>query len=157
MLTRIALATAVAGTLDILGAMLLAALSGTGPVQVLQSVASGPLGKSAMSSPAYALHGLFVHFTIMLAMVTAYMIAATRLELLRKRPLLGGVAYGVGLWLFMYWVVLPIRWPSLFPPADSGQIAGQLFCHIALVGIPIALIAARGERLVQPDLNSHAA
>lgn len=140
MLRSIALATAVAGTLDIIGALILSALGGTGPVRTLQSVASGPMGKAATESSSYAVAGLVVHFAIMAVMVTVFMLAASRIEWLRRNPIASGTAYGVGLWVFMYWVVLPMRWPTAFPPTDMVQIVGQLFCHIALVGIPIAFI-----------------
>lgn len=147
MLRQITLATAVAGTLDILGAFFLSALSGTGPVRVLQSVASGPLGAAAVKNPSYAVAGLLIHFAIMAVMVTVYMLAAERLSWLRRQPLIAGAGYGLGLWLVMYWIVLPLRWPIAFPPTDPAQIAGQLFCHIVLVGIPIALIAARKDKV----------
>ena len=146
MLRTIALATAVAGTLDIIGALVLAALNGTGPVRVLQSVASGPLGNAATQSSAYAVAGLIIHFAIMACMATAFVLAAQRIEPLRRHPIAFGAAYGAGLWFFMYWIVLPRRWPGAFPQTDAAAVAGQLFCHIALAGIPIALIAARRYR-----------
>ena len=39
-------------------------------------------------------------------------------------------------------IVVPLRWPAAFPPSPLS-VATQLFCHIVLVGIPIALIARR--------------
>jgi hypothetical protein len=35
-------------------------------------------------------------------------------------------------------VVLPLRWPALFPHFAALGLAEQLFSHIILVGIPIA-------------------
>jgi hypothetical protein len=42
-------------------------------------------------------------------------------------------------------VVVPLRFPAAFPPSPRG-LATQLFCHIVLVGIPIAWIASRQLR-----------
>jgi hypothetical protein len=44
MLKPILVATGIAGTLDILSAFVFAGMAGMGPINVLQFVASGPLG-----------------------------------------------------------------------------------------------------------------
>ncbi|RJF90513.1 hypothetical protein [Sphingomonas cavernae] len=142
-------AIAVAGTLDLVAAFILSGLSGTGPVGVLQFVASGPLGDAALANPAYALAGFLVHFAIMSCMVLAYMTIAPRIPALLRNPVTAGLGYGLLLWLIMYWIVRPLRWPAMPLPHDPRAIAGQLFCHLILVGLPIALIAARGIRPVR--------
>lgn len=136
-------AIAIAGTLDLVAAFIISGMAGVGPVSVLQFVASGPLGDGALASSGYAVAGLVVHFAIMSCMVLAYMIAAPRLPVLLRHPVIAGLAYGLLLWLIMYWVVRPLRWPTMPLPHEPGAIAGQLFCHLILVGLPIALIAAR--------------
>ena len=143
MLRPIAIATLIAGTLDLLAAFFLAGRAGMGPVDVLHFVASGPFGDDALTGSGFAVAGALVHYAIMTAMVTVYMFAATRLPLLTRQPILSGVAYGLGLWFVMYWIVRPLRWEHLPPPTDPTAIAGQLFCHLILVGIPIALVARR--------------
>ena len=136
-------ATAIAGTLDLTAAILLAGRAGMGPLDVLQFVASGPLGDVALTHPAYGLAGFGVHFGIMAVMVAVYMTLAARVRGLTEHPLLAGVGYGLILWFVMYWLVRPTRWANLPPPTDPTAIAGQLFCHLLLVGIPIALVARR--------------
>jgi len=42
----------------------------------------------------------------------------------------------------MNWLVVPMRFGTPLPPSPLSM-ATQLFAHIVLVGIPIALIAAR--------------
>ena len=54
MLKPIAIATFIAGTLDILSAVIFSILAGRAPVQMLQGVASGPLGAVALTSAARA-------------------------------------------------------------------------------------------------------
>ena len=139
----ILVATGIAGTLDILSAFVFAGLAGMGPIKVLQFVASGPLGDAALASPGYAAAGLLVHFLIMACMVAAYMIAAPHIPALLRHPLLAGAAYGLLLWFVMYWLVRPMRWDNLPPPSNPKAIANQLFSHLVLVGIPIALVASR--------------
>jgi hypothetical protein len=139
-------ATAVAGTLDLLSAFVFGGTKGIGPLRVLQFVASGPFGDRAFDAPAFALAGLVTHYAIMACMVAVYMIAAIKLPLLTRRPLLSGMAYGFGLWIVMYWIVRPLRWPDAPLPSASGpiQIGEELISHVILVGIAIGLIVARG-------------
>lgn len=148
MIRTIAIATAIAGTLDLLSAFVFAGIAGAGPVAVLQFVASGPLGDVALGEPSYALAGLLTHYAIMACMAAAYILTAARLPPLARRPILAGAAYGLLLWLIMYWIVRPLRWPAAPLPDSLWDFANQLFSHIILVGIPIALVAARGARIM---------
>jgi hypothetical protein len=45
----------------------------------------------------------------------------------------------------MNWIVVPLRFHGPLPPSTRA-IVTQLFCHIVLVGIPVALVAARHFR-----------
>jgi hypothetical protein len=144
----IAVATLVAGTLDIASAIATVLLRGKPVGRMLQGVASGPFGQWPLEAGwAGAAAGLAVHFTIMAAMVAAFVLAAERLPGLYRRRLLYGTAYGVLLYLIMYWVVLPLRWPDAGNAGTSlMSVLLPLGIHIVLVGIPIALIAARLDR-----------
>jgi hypothetical protein len=139
----IIVATVVAGTLDLLSAFVFAGMAGMGAAKVLQFVASGPFGDVALTSPAFVSAGVGVHYAIMACMVAAYMILAPKVSALFSRPVLAGILYGLVLWLIMYWLVRPLRWPAMPLPHTIKGIAQQLFSHIVCVGIPIALIGAR--------------
>ncbi len=141
--TTILKATLVAGTLDILSAFVFAGIAGIGPAAVLNYVASGPFGDGALHGAGWAVVGLFVHYAIMACMATAYVVASTRLPTLVQRPIVCGIAYGLLLWVLMYWIVKPLRWPHAPLPHTLYGISNALFSHCILVGIPIALIAAR--------------
>lgn len=140
----IVVATLVAGTLDILSAFLFAGMAGIGVLPVLRYVASGPFGDAVRQGGAgWAAIGLAVHFAIMAVMAAAYMIAARRLPALLRHPVVAGLAYGLLLWLVMYWIVKALRWPEAPLPSGAWSIGNQLFSHCVLVGLPIALIARR--------------
>jgi hypothetical protein len=79
----------------------------------------------------------------MACMVAAYMLIAPRFPILLRQPIPAGIAYGVLLWLIMYWIVRPLRFPDLPLPHTLYGIANALFSHCILVGIPIALVASR--------------
>ena len=140
-------ATIIAGTLDILASFTFAVMAGGSPLGVLRGIAG-----AIVDPELYRLYrvpaaiGLGLHFAIMTAMAGTYMLIASRLWMLNRLPVLGGVGYGVMLWIIMFWFVLPRRWPTLFPSADPTDIAMQLGSHIMFVGLPIAIIASRARR-----------
>jgi hypothetical protein len=142
MLKPIVIATLIAGTLDILSAFVFAGMAGMTVIGVLRFVASGPFGDAPTATMGWAAVGLLVHFAIMACMVTAYMMVAPRFPMLLQHPILAGFAYGILLWLIMYWIVMPTRFGIPYPHTLRG-IAEALFSHCVLVGIPIALVATR--------------
>ncbi|HEX9964523.1 MAG TPA: hypothetical protein VGB04_06015 [Allosphingosinicella sp.] len=150
MLRPVLIATLIAGTLDILSAFVFAGMAGMKPLGVLRFVASGPFGAAAAPTPGWAAIGLAVHFTIMACMAAAYMLVASRLPALLRHPILAGLAYGLLLWLVMYWIVLPQRF-GMPLPSTLWAISNQVFSHCILTGIPIALVAAR--HLAAPRLD----
>ena len=138
----IAWATLVAGTLDILFAAILSLVRGREPADMLRSVASGPLPGATDWDATGAWLGLLTHFTLMAIMAAVFVFAARSRPALTEKPILWGVIYGLITYVVMNLIVLPLRFGAPLPP-EPRAIATQLFAHIALVGIPIALIAAR--------------
>jgi hypothetical protein len=150
LLRPILLATFVAGTLDILAAIGLTLFYGRRTVaEMLRGVASGPFPAAAEWEAHGVALGLAVHFTLMAIMVAVYVAAAARLPSLRARPLLWGTLYGLATYVVMNLIVVPLRFGGAWPPSTRA-IVTQLFCHIVLVGIPTALIAARHFRRRSP-------
>lgn len=138
----------IAGTLDICAAFLTAWFrGGVGPVRLLQFVASGLIGPAAavQGGTKTALLGLALHFLIATGATIVFYLASRKLLFLIERPVHFGLLYGVAVYLFMNFVVLPL---SLVPQRTmtvTGLIIGLLtimFC----VGLPIALIVRRYSR-----------
>lgn len=134
----------VAGTLDMLDAILFSyGLRGIAPIRVLQSVASGMLGRSAYEGGlATAALGLTLHFLIALVVAAVYVSASRQVAWLRQHAVPFGIAYGVAVYFFMQQIVLPLSafragafaWPSF--------VNGVLI-HAFGVGLPLALAARR--------------
>jgi hypothetical protein len=89
--------------------------------------------------------GVAVHYGLTAIIVATYVAIADRWALAIRRPWLAGIAFGFCVWLVMYWIVRPLRWPATPLPHTVLGIAEQLFSHLALVGIPIALVVSRGR------------
>lgn len=149
-LRPILLATMVAGTLDILAAVGLTLFYGRRSVaEMLRGVAAGPFPGATDWSGGGAALGLAVHFTLMAVMAGVFILAAVRWRSLWQKPLRWGLIYGLATYVVMNLIVVPLRWPEAFPPSPRS-VATQLFCHIVLVGLPIAWIAARHFRRRSP-------
>ena len=75
--------------------------------------------------------------------------AALKLAPLIRRPILSGTIFGLGLYVFMYHVVIPLSAVPKNPHAAFSwpNFADEIFAHIVLVGIPIALMAQRSARV----------
>lgn len=145
----IALATLVAGTLDIAFAMILTLIFGRHVPDMLRFVASGPFPAATDMGTSGAILGLAVHFALMGIMAAAYVLfaSAPARRHLVDMPYRAGLAYGVITYIAMNLIVAPLRFGN-WPPKPLA-IATQLFAHIVLVGIPIALITARSLRTRQ--------
>lgn len=135
-------ATLVAGTLDILFAVILSLIRGRDPADMLRFVASGPFGEATKWGASGAWLGLATHFALMAVMAALFVVAAQHRPDLTAKPIQWGVIYGLVTYVVMNLIVVPLRFPAAWPPQPIG-VATQLFAHIILVGIPIALIAAR--------------
>jgi hypothetical protein len=138
-------ATLIAGTLDLLAAVTLTLLRAGDPMDMLRGVASGPFPAATGWGTPGALLGLAVHFAIMAVMAAIFVLAAARLRALWRKPVLWGALYGVATYAVMNLIVLPLRFHIPLPPAPLSA-AIQLFCHVVLVGIPIALVTAKHVR-----------
>src|SRR5262245_64341301 len=137
----------IAGALDITYAFVLWWLRAqVTPMQILQSVASGLLGKASYEGGAgTAVLGAVLHFTNAF-IIAAIFVAASRVwPVLARKATLFGPLYGIGVYLVMNYVVVPL---SAFPRRSGGGpppvvwITGVLV-HMLLIGLPIALAAKK--------------
>ena len=138
---RIARATLVAGTLDILAAISLTLFYGKRTVsEMLAYVASGPFPGVPVRGLPVAVLGLAVHYALMAVMAAVYVAVADRVTWLKRQPVVGGIGYGLITYVMMNLIVVPLRF-GVMP--STPAVVTQLFCHIVLVGLPIAFIARR--------------
>jgi hypothetical protein len=141
MLKPIAIATAISGTLDIVFAMILTVAFGRQIPSMLRYVASGPFPRATEMGTAGAVLGLLVHFALMAIMATGLMLLVRWRPERLETPIRTGIAYGVLTYFVLNWAIVPLRFHAPLPP-KALSVVSQLFAHIVLVGIPMALIAA---------------
>jgi hypothetical protein len=137
--------TLTVGVLDILDAFIFFGLRGARPVGILQSIASGVLGRAAYQGGLRtAALGLLLHFVIAFGVVATYLLATRLIPALNRRPWLYGLLYGVVVYAVMNLVVVPLSAAALGsgPTPVVVRINGVLI-HLFGVGLPAALVAAR--------------
>lgn len=141
-LPAIAWATLTAGILDISSAFILAYPKGVGPIRVLQGVAAGLVGREALNGGlATAGLGLAIHFFIAFVVSSVFYVASRKLVFLTRHPVMSGLLYGVVVYGFMYWIVMPLAYPVVHPSLSRDLTA--VCVHMFLIGLPIALIVRR--------------
>lgn len=150
-LPRIAAAGLAGGMVDLVYASLLALAAGQPLTRPWQGVASGLIGGQAARDGGLATAGLGLatHFAIALAMGAVYVLVARRMPMDVRRSLLTGALYGLMLYAAMYLVVLPLRWPGVFPNWAGGKSLLDIAAHV-LVGLAIAQVAGRTDRAINP-------
>jgi hypothetical protein len=108
-------------------------------VVIYQSIAAGVLGRDAYRGGlAAAALGLVLHFFIATTAAAVYVGASRRLSLLARRPVPCGLAFGVAVYFFMKYLVLPLSAVPRLTPFEPAAMVGHAF----LVGLPIALFAS---------------
>jgi len=114
---------------------------GVSPRLVLQSIASGLLGRKAYSGgAATVLLGIALHLLIAYLFALAYVVVSDRWAALRRHPWLAGIAYGTIVFAVMRYIVVPLSAVAYTQSTDWGMFATSLAVHIVGFGIPIALM-----------------
>jgi len=136
-LTTIAAAGLTAGVMDGTAAALFSPISAG---RVFQYVASGLLGRSAFEGGGATIAlGIALHFVVATLASAVYVSASRRLPVLLRRPVPGGLAYGIAVYFFMRYVVVPLSAVTTGPFSLTGMLRG-IAIHLVCVGLPIALV-----------------
>jgi hypothetical protein len=138
----------VVGVLDISSAFLIWWQRGVGARRGLQGIAAGLLGGSAFDGGLVTAGlGLALHFFVAFVVVSVFYLASRKIPFLAKQPIVSGVLYGIGVYLVMFWCVLP-RVFSTFRHRLSNDLL-QLAIHICLIGLPTAFIVRRYSKVTE--------
>jgi hypothetical protein len=147
-LRAIVTAGLVVGVLDISSAFIIWWQRGVPLQRGLQGIAAGLLGaKSYEGGMLTAGLGLGVHFFVAFVVVSVFYVASRKVRLLTQQPVVCGVFYGIGVYIVMYWFVLPTVFPSFRHRLANELLA--LAIHIVLIGLPTALIVRRYSQPLQ--------
>jgi hypothetical protein len=145
----------VAGTFDISDALIYYRTArGVHPSRLLQNIATGVIGQRAFSGGrADALLGLALHYLIALGATIVFYLLSRKIWFMTRHAVAAGLIYGLGVYLFMNFVVLPnagfshphiptspILWITL-----GNAILAVMIC----IGLTISLIV----RKISPKMS----
>jgi hypothetical protein len=143
----------VAGLLDSIDADVAFGLNGMNPIKVLQFIASGLLGPASFKGGlATAALGAGLHFLIAFVLAGAYYSASLKLPALYRQAIPWGLTFGVVVYFFMNYLVLPFsavpRGPFSLPLFVNGVVG-----HAIFVGLPIAWFARRSAEKIKAPVK----
>ena len=136
------------GLFDILDAIIFFGIRrGMSPGHVFQSVARGLLGPEAFTGGATTIAlGALLHFSIAMGVAATCVLLSRWIPGLATKPFVFGPIYGIGVFAFMYLVVLPasrVGWIHF----DTLGFVNALGIHMFGIGTPAALAARAAARL----------
>ena len=134
-----------AGVLDAIDGVIAFGTQGFNPGQVLQYIASGLLGKASFDGGiTTAGLGTLLHFFIAFVAAAVYVIAGQWISVLKRRAVTFGLLYGVTVYFFMNYLVLPLSAVG-HSPFKLGLFLNGVIGHALFVGVPIAWIGRRTQ------------
>ena len=134
--------TLAVGILDGLDAIIFFAVrNGVTPDRIFKSIAAGLLGPAARQGGAgTVLLGVGLHFFISFMVVLVFLIASRKLDVLTRHPVVSGVFYGIGVYLVMNLIVIPLS-GAAGPAPPLPVVTNGVLIHMFGVGLPASLAA----------------
>jgi hypothetical protein len=155
-LQTMAWAAAIAGITKLLAMLLLfGMLQGNDPAKVLQFISSGFMGEQAFDGGFITIAaGVVFHLAVVFALVWFLFVIYPVIPLAGRSRWLTGLVYGILIWSFMTFIVLPL---SYAPQPSFGNLLNVLLLisDVLLLGMPMALIIGR-HYAVREEKIAHA-
>jgi uncharacterized membrane protein YagU involved in acid resistance len=137
-LAAILLGGFVAGTIDIGAAALINIVS---PILILDFIAGGLLGKTALAGGAsVAFLGLVLQWAMSLIIAAIYVVAARWLPIMQRLWIVGGLAYGAVIFFVMNYIVVPLSAWAKWPNFTAEKFAENMLAML-LFGLIVAFFA----------------
>ncbi|HXR14811.1 MAG TPA: hypothetical protein VN777_01270 [Terriglobales bacterium] len=133
----------IAGVLDLIYAVASVTLRGYPAIVLPQAIASGLFGmKSFQGGLPTAITGVALEFLITFVATAVYYVASRKLTFLIRQAVLWGVLYGVAIYFFMNFIVVPLSAAPKFDHTWASR-AGDFVVHMLFIGLPMALSVRR--------------
>lgn len=109
-----------------------------------QYIASGVIGNAAYTGGfATALLGVILEVVMTIIIAGIFIFSADRIPLLRKNVIVGSLLYGIGVFVVMNFVVLPLSAATVSAPPPMGLLIEIVLEHMLLIGLPLGILLQR--------------
>ena len=130
----------ICGTLDIADALIFYGLRGVPPDRLLQNIASGLLGPTAFQGGSKTvLLGLLLHFVIAFCAVMLFYLFWRAFAAIRRHYVVCGLIYGLGVYFFMNYAVLPLVFSTRRLPVGIALV-NAIGALMLFIGLTAALV-----------------
>ena len=139
----ILLAWLVAGTLDMLGALLVytVILKKVTVEKLVRGIARGIFKNEAMTGGTEMIfYGVAFHYFIAFAFTLFFFLIFPYISFFRKQKIIGGLLYGLFVWAIMNLIVLRIVFPNPAPITFKGAWIGASILMV-MIGLPLSYFA----------------
>ena len=147
----ILLAWLVAGTLDMLGAILVytVILKKTSADKIVRGIASGVFKKQAMTGGTEMLFfGILFHYLIAFAFTVFYFIIFPSIPFFRKQKILSGLLYGAFVWAIMNVIILPVVFPNRAAITLTPALIGASILMV-MIGLPLSFFGNKYYKVIE--------
>ncbi len=76
-------------------------------------------------------------------MAGVFILSIDRIPLLRRHVIPGSLLYGVGVFIVMNFIVLPLSAAPPLPAPTMYQLIEMILEHILLIGLPLGILVER--------------
>jgi hypothetical protein len=139
-----------AGLLDGVDAVVYFGIAaGAKPAGIFRYIAGGLIGLQAARSGGWDIValGVLLHFLIAMGAAATFCAASIWIPALVRRPLVWGPIFGIAVYVFMDFIVVPL---SLLPQqghwSSTAVFVNEMIIHAIGVGLPIAWFASRSPQ-----------
>ncbi len=133
-----------AGILDTVYFSARAYISDSTPGRIMQAIASFWIGPSSYEMGAASMaFGLATHFGLSILMAAGFVFAAIKLSVFKGRLIVAGPLYGALLFAVMNLIVLPLRWPEIYPRYNGWASTAEIGLHLAFGAVIVWVVRRR--------------
>ena len=136
-----------AGTLDIADNLIFNQLRAVTPAMVFRYIASGLIGMDAVETSPESFTvalGVVLHYVIAVSWTAIFYGATRKFPILVRRPIICGLLYGGGVYLFMNLIVLPLsRVPHVHSAMTMASRINGVVALLLFIGLTVALLVRR--------------
>ncbi len=125
-------------------------IEGNPLTSVYQFLASGALGMTAFEGGfGTVLLGVFFHFLVSFVVAAVFILSADRIPVLHRYAIPASLVYGVGVYIVMNMIILPLSAAPPLPPPTTSQLIMAILDHMLVVGLPLGILVRRSARSTQ--------